>query len=143
MAVVFISPRQRQRVFFVGITVIFLLFLAAIFSGVFLAKPKEAPPPTAFNKPKVDINMNVFDSNQFKELLPFSEMQIQYFYTATTREGQERSGFITAVSIEQAEEILTGRGLTVNVLKETEIGRENPFVPYYQEVILPTPAPGP
>jgi regulator of protease activity HflC (stomatin/prohibitin superfamily) len=139
MAVVFISPKQRQRVFFLGITVLFLLFLLAVSLGVFLAKPKEVLPTMVFNRPKVDINMGIFDSPQFKALQPFSEMQIQYAYTATTKEGQQKTGFITAVSVDAAQEILKSSGLTVNSMQETEIGRENPFVPYYQQVVLPTP----
>ncbi len=139
MAVVFISPRKRQKVFFMGITIIFLLFLLAVFLGVFLAKPKQATQTVVFNKPKVDINMNIFDSDQFKDLKPFIKMEMQYSYTATTESDQPRSGFITAASIDQARERLISMGLTVIKLEEAEIGRDNPFTPYYQDITLPTP----
>lgn len=131
MAVVFISPKQRQRMFFMGIAVIFLLFLLVVSLGVFLSKPNEVLPELVFNKPKVNINMDVFDSEQFKNLQPFIEMKTQYSYKARTRNNKLQSGFISAVSIEQAKDILEGMGLTVLELEEAEIGRENPFTPYY------------
>jgi len=137
VAVVFISPKHRQRVFFAGITVIFFLFLLAVSLGVFLAKPKEVSRTIVFNKPKVDINMSIFESEQFKNLQPFTKMQIQYSYTATTKTDQPKSGFITAASIDQAREILVSMGLNIIKLEEAEIGRDNPFTPYYQNTTLP------
>jgi len=122
-----------------GITIMFLLFLLSVSLGVFLAKPKNVPPSLVFNKPKVDINMDVFDSDQFKDLRPFTEMQIQYVYTATTEDDQPRNGFITATSIDQARQILASIGLNVTKLEEAEIGRDNPFTPYYQDIVLPEP----
>ena len=82
MAVVFISPKQRQKMFFMGITVVFLLILIIISLGVFLAQPKTVSPVLVFNKPKVNIDMTIFDSDQFKNLEPFAEMEIQYSYNA-------------------------------------------------------------
>ena len=137
MAVVFISPKQRQKMFFMGITIMFLLFLAVISLGVFLSKPKEVSFGLVFNKPKVNIDMKVFDSDQFKNLQQFSQIEIQYSYKALTKDGKQKTGFISAVSIDQAKEMLEGLGLTVSELKEAEIGRDNPFTPYYQQIVLP------
>lgn len=125
--------------FFTGITVMFLLFLAVIFSGVFLSKPKEFSPMLVFNKPKVNIDMSIFDSEQFKNLQSFPEMQLQYSYKAFTMNGKAENGFMTAVSIDQAREILISRGLTVTEIKEVQIGRDNPFIPYYQLAPVLTP----
>ena len=139
MAVVFISPKQRQRMFFMGITVMLLLFLAVISSGVFLSKPKEVSPVLVFNKPKVNIAMRIFDSDQFKNLQPFTEMKTQYSYKVLTRNNQPSSGFISATSIDQAKTILEDIGLLVTEIKEAEIGRGNPFTPYFQHIITPAP----
>ena len=66
MAVVFISPKQRQRVFFLGITIVLLLLLILIFSGVFLSNPSEVSLVLVFNKPKVTYNIiNDLDSDVF------------------------------------------------------------------------------
>jgi predicted tellurium resistance membrane protein TerC len=131
MAVVFISPKQRQKMFFLGITVMFLLFLIIISLGVFLSKPKEILPVMVFNEPKVNIDMSVFNSDQFKNLRPFPEMETQYSYKATTKNNQPETGFISAISIDQARTILESMGLTVSELKEVKIGRDNPFTSYY------------
>ncbi len=131
MAVVFISPKQRQKMFFLGITIAFLLFLFVIFLGVFMAEPSENSLVVVFNKPKVNIDMRVFSTEQFKNLQPFSEMQTQYSYKANDKNNKERTGFITAVSMEAAKVDLESRGLIVIELKEVETGRLNPFTPYY------------
>jgi hypothetical protein len=123
--------------FFIGITIIFLLFLLAISFGVFLSQPSKDQPALVFNKPKVSIDMSVFDSEQFKNLQEFSEMEMQYSYTAITRDNKQETGFISAVSTEEAKTILAGMGLTVTQIKEAEMGRDNPFTPYYQQSILP------
>ena len=122
-----------------GITIMFLLFLVVISLGVFLSKPKEVLPALVFNKPKVNIDMSIFDLDQFKNLQSFPGMEIQYSYKAFTKKNKIETGFISAVSIDQAKTILEGMGLTVSELKEAEIGRDNPFTPYYQPVIAPAP----
>jgi len=137
VAVVFISPKERQKIFFIGITVALVLFLAVVFFGVFWSKPQEPSSVLVFNKPKVNIDMKIFDSDQFKNLLAFTEMEIQYSYIATTIDGKEKTGFIPAVSIEKAREVLKSMGLDVSELKEADIGRDNPFEPYYQSVAAP------
>ncbi len=131
MAVVFISPKQRQKMFFIGITVAFLLFLVIISLGVFLAQPKEVPTAIVFNHAKVDIDMSIFDSDQFKNLQTFPEMEIQYSYSATTKSKATKTGFISAPSEDQARAVLAGMGLNVSELTVAQIGRDNPFTPYY------------
>lgn len=123
--------------FIMGITIIILLFLLVISLVVFLSKPKEVQPALAFNKPKVNIDMAIFESDQFKSLHPFTEMETQYSYKAKTKNDKIEAGFISAISSEQARIILTGMGLTVLEIKEADIGRENPFSPYYQQVVTP------
>jgi len=134
MAVVFISPKQRQRTFFMGITITLLLFLAVISFTVILSGPKEISQVLVFNKPKINIDMSIFSSDQFRNLQPFPEMQTQFSYKAIGKDKKVKSGFISAVSITQARADLESKGLTVTELKEVEIGRDNPFVPYYKVV---------
>ncbi len=130
MAVVFISPKLRQKNFFLGITVVFLAFLAFVALSVFLSQPKQIPPELVFNKPKININTEIFASEQFKGLQLFFEMKMQFEYVAKTEDNKSVDGFVTAVSKEEAKDILEEAGLFVTELKQVEIGRENPFTPY-------------
>ena len=134
MAVVFISPKQRQNVFFIGITVAFILFLIIVFSGVFLAKPAELSGTLVFNKPKINIDMAVFSTDQFNDLQSFSELKTQYSYEAVNSSRKFVKGFLSASSKEEAKSILEGNGLTVQKIEEAQVGRDNPFVTFYQVV---------
>ncbi len=137
MAVVFISPKQRQKMFFMIITVMFLLFLAVISFGVFLSKPSAVSEDLVFNKPKINIDMSVFDTDQFKNLQPLPAMNTLYSYKATTKDNQSKIGFISADSINSAQSILEGMGLFIIEIKKVEAGRSNPFIPYYQSIVPP------
>lgn len=116
--------------FFVGITVVLLLFMGFIALVVFLAKPQEKAPVLVFNKPKVTINVSVFNLDQFKNLQPFSEIETQYSYSAT-KNNKPAKGFITAVSKDKAVETLEKMGFVILKIQEAEIGRDNPFTPYF------------
>ena len=111
MAVVFISPKQRQKMFFMGITVMFLLFLVVISLGVFLSKPNEVSPVMVFNKPKVNIDMRFLIQTNLKIFSHFLQMETQYSYTATTKDNKSKTGFISAASADQARTILTRHGI--------------------------------
>lgn len=126
--------------FFLVITAVLALFLIIISLVVFLSGPKEVSPTLVFNKPKINIDMKVFDSDQFKKLQPPVEMEIQYSYKAITADKKNQTGFISAVSEEKARAALTNMGLTVTDIKEIEIGRDNPFTPYFQTVSTSTPS---
>lgn len=132
MAVVFISPKQKQKMFFWGITAVFLLFIVSVSFLVFLSEPKQPTQTVAYNKSKVNVDMSVFDTDQFKKLQPIAEMKIQYSYKATTKDNKPKNGSISAGSEEEARTILEKKGLTVSEIKEVNPGRKNPFVPYYQ-----------
>lgn len=132
MAVVFISPKQRQKMFFMGITVLFLLFMAFISLSVFVSKPKEVAPGLVFNKPKVRIDMSIFESEQFRGLREFTKMTNNYSYIVTTEDGKQKTGFIQAESMGDAEKELESQGYTVTDIQEAKIGRSNPFTPYYK-----------
>ena len=140
MAVIFISPKQRQKMFFMGITVAFLLFLTVVFLVVFLSEPTKGSLVIVFNKPKVNIDMTIFDSQQFKDLQPPVEIQTLYSYTAMDQGGLPKAGFVTAASQDDAEQIILGMGLISPKIKIVESGRDNPFTPYYTpavKVVIP------
>jgi len=130
MAVVFISPRQKQKMFLTGITIGVGLFLIIIASVIFLSQPKEVSvSEITFNKPKININFEIFDSDQFKSLQDFGEMKTQYSYKAR-KDDENVEGSISADSEDDARKVLEELGYNVYQIQEVEIGRENPFESY-------------
>ena len=130
MAVVFISPKQRQKVFFLGITVSFLILLSAISLIVFFSQPQADQGVLVFNKPKVNIDFKVLDSEQLKVFEPYSQMELQFSYSATNKQGKIVEGLISTVSTQEAIKILEAQELSVVKIEEVKIGRDNPFSSY-------------
>jgi len=130
MAVVFISPKERQKMFIIGITAVVGLILVVIAVMVFFSQPKkDVTNELTFNKPKVSIKFDVFDLEQFKSLQLFEDMKIQFVYKAS-KDGKSKDGYIAATSVEDAKAMLEELGYSVSDIKEAEIGRENPFESY-------------
>ena len=77
MAVVFISPKKRQRALFTIIGLVFLLIIVIVYLLVFFAKPLNFSSTPVFNLSKANIDFSVFDSPQFKQLQPFTELSVQ------------------------------------------------------------------
>jgi hypothetical protein len=146
MAVVFISPKQRQRMFITGIAAIFGLIVVIIAAIVFFSQPGAVAPELVFNKPKVTIDFSVLDSEQFDKLNEFKQMENRYTYEATVLETNEKvTGFTTAASYEDAKKKVEDMGYRVDKLEEVDVGRPNPFEPYYGEnlnQIIPTEGAG-
>lgn len=138
MAIVFVSPKQRQKMFFLGITILFLLFLLAVGLFVFLAPPKKYEAESVFIKPDIQVNFDVLDSLEVKNRVIMGRIGREFNYVMKSLDGQELTGSLFAESLEKAKEILEESGLVLVSLEETEVGRENPFTPYYT-VIIPLP----
>ena len=66
MAVVFISPKQRQKMFFMGIAGTLVVFLTIVTLLVFLSKPKMVSTTQVFQKPEISIDFAVLDAEQVK-----------------------------------------------------------------------------
>jgi len=135
MAIVFISPKQRQKTLIFGIIGLVSLFLIVIGLVVFLKKPKTIPSERVFKAPKIEINFGVLESDKIKDLEAFGEIKDEFNYQARTGEGDIQLGIVLAVSREEAIKSLEDLGFSDIVLEEKEIGRENPFVHY--EIITP------
>ncbi|MBI2050086.1 MAG: hypothetical protein HYT35_01355 [Candidatus Staskawiczbacteria bacterium] len=130
MAIVFVSPKQRQKVFFLGITVLFLLVLFVVGAIVFFAKPLPAPVEQVFVKPKININLEVLDLEQVKGSALMGRVQREFIYQAVGDKNEQKSGSIFVASIEEARKILEDSGLLSITLQEALVGRSNPFAPY-------------
>lgn len=137
MAVVFISPRKKQKTFLMAIAVCLVIFMIFISLWAFLSEPKASEVKITFNKPKVSINLGILDQEQFKNLDAFEKMPLQFRYSATTKKNKTVTGFISAVSKEEAIKALEDSGYSVGDIQEANIGRENPFLPYSSSVVPP------
>ena len=131
MAIVFISPKEKQKVFILGISGLFFLVLVLIGLMVFLAKPKKAMVDQIFNAPEIEINFDILSSNVIKNLELLPVIKKEFSYTAQTSKKRAKSGVIIASSQEEATQTLITLGLSDIVLKEIGGGRDNPFTPYY------------
>lgn len=132
MAIVFISPKKKQRMFLAGSVAVLILFLITVALIVFLSQPSQEKVQLVFNKPKVNINFSMLESEEFKILEPFSKMELQFRYEARDEDGNPVAGLISAVSEKEAREILKLLKLDVFKVEEVGIGRENPFTPYFE-----------
>ena len=119
--------------FFLGITVSFLILLSLIFLIVFFSQPQSSGGVIVFNKPKVNIDFKVLDSEQLKNFEPYSQMELQFAYSATNKDGRLVEGLISAISKEAAIKFIEATELKVVRIEEVKIGRDNPFAPYSQE----------
>lgn len=119
--------------FVTGIITLFGLALVVIASIVFFSQPKEVSKELVFNKPKISVDFSVFGTSQFKELEPSVDMEIRFYYEATV-DGKEKEGYISAESKEAAKDFLEKLEYQVDLIKEMEIGRDNPFQSYELDV---------
>ncbi len=143
MAIIFVSPRKTQRIIFVLAVILFVLILLAIAFVAVLPELRNqlsvAPAAGQFKMPDVNINFDVVDSDQVKNLEPFTNIQTEYNYVAIDASGNQSLGTISATSAEEAKNLLMANGLQVSSLQEIGVGRTDPFVSYYQQVTIKTP----
>lgn len=130
MAVVFISPKRRQRIFFASVGLIFLVLFSLILGWIFISKPSKNQISVEFNKPKVTINFKVLDSDQFKSLQSFTSIQPQFKYTGKDASKKPVVGYIAAETKDDALKALQSKGFSEVEVSEVSEGRDNPYVPY-------------
>ncbi|KKP32965.1 MAG: hypothetical protein A2312_02410 [Candidatus Staskawiczbacteria bacterium RIFOXYB2_FULL_32_9] len=137
MAIVFVSPKKKQILFFSLIAGFFLLLLLTIILFVFLMKPEAMPAEKVFKKPNINIDFSILDSERLKELNQLEAIEYVFTYNAMSELDKIVSGKITAVSESAAVIKLEEIKLSSIELKRESLGRENPFNIYYQQVIAP------
>jgi hypothetical protein len=130
MAIVFISPKKRQKILIYILLGLICFILIIIALRIFLIKPKPIPPGMVFIPPEIKINFEILKSEQVKNLELFEGVKKEFNYQGRTETGEIQTGKIKAVSNEKAQELLEELGLSEIELTEMEISRENPFLPY-------------
>jgi hypothetical protein len=130
MAIVFISPKKRQKAFFIAISAILVLFFILFSISIIPSEPKKVSPKIILNKTNIEINTSIFNQDKFKKLQPFSDMKKQFSYRANTKNKKLEEGVISAESADEVREVVEGFGWSVLSIKEIEVGREDPFSSY-------------
>lgn len=137
MAIIFVSPKQKQKLFVIAVVSALVFVLVVISLIIFLSKPKAVSDQNFFEKkPEIVIDFSVLEKEQIKLMEIPPRPQMQFDYTATGEGGKFLSGRIVASSEKEALSILESRKISAIQIKKTSVGRINPFLPYYQ-VIAP------
>lgn len=138
MAIVFVSPKKKQKIFFTITALIMTLFLVGVSLIALLPEFKEGLAIIPINietgyitVPEVKINFNVVDSDSVRKLEPFVILEPEFSYVAQDSTGKQLTGMLLASSQNQAETILKGMGLTIIEIREVNAGKQEPFIPYY------------
>jgi hypothetical protein len=130
MAVVFISPKKRQKMFFLMITGVVLLFLIIVALSVLLAEPEEIEQKINLKQANIDVNTKILKQKKFTDLKPFPAMEKQFKYTAKAQNEKIKEDFISASNIGEAQKILEEAGWELINIEEVGVGRNNPFESY-------------
>lgn len=135
MAIVFISPKKRQKKFFWLLSITVLLAIFTVSSIIFLPEIGSMfniviVDQPILQGPDIVIQMHVLDTEQVRSLEPFEQLKIEFSYTAKNAEEKEAAGTIMAFDREHAAMLLTSMGLSSLNLTEIRMGRNEPFIPY-------------
>lgn len=137
MAIVFISPKNRQKNLLIGIIIFFVLVLVLTTVAVLNSNPSKSSSDAYFKKTVITINYNLLNSKDVQGLEPLPEIQEEYLYTGLSKDKKPVSGKVLAVSEVDAQEKLKEMNVLEAKIEKVSTGRENPFSIYYQ-VQLPT-----
>ncbi len=134
MAIVFISPKARERFFLRMVLLSVVLVLATVSLVLFITFVLDGNQNSAVNQvgsqPNIAINMNIVNSDQVKNLNPFYDLQTEFSYVVADKNGKQTQGNISAATKEDAQALLQQSGYTIISLDEATVGRSDPFVSY-------------
>lgn len=136
MAIVFVSPKKRQRIFLfaAGTATLFLIIITAVI--LFLPQlgnilKNVSPDAIVVNEPKIEINFRIMDSESTAKLESFGGTGPRnFFYLADDKSKGRTSGTVSADSVLSAIKTLEKSGFENITITELEIGKNNPFAPY-------------
>ncbi len=136
MAILFVSPQKTQRMLMLIVISLLIVFLVGFSLTIFwpqfsFGNQDPLLNPTAYQAPDIQIDFRAVDSNQFKNLEVFSEVQIEFNYIAKDENDKQIIGVIMATNKDNAQIILEQMGLKASSLEEKNLGRNEPFSPYY------------
>jgi hypothetical protein len=141
MAIVFISPKGKQRLFFTGMAMlsiaVFMVVGLFILIPDFFGRNKYTPTKRALTEADIaTVNINfkfdfsIMDSAKVKNLKLFDQIETSFAYVVVDQQGKQIIGNVSAVDQGNAQKALESNGYKVVEIKEANIGRNNPFVSY-------------
>ena len=135
MAIVFIQSKKRQKVFLwsiiTGLVLILFIIPLLIFYPLFVNESQNILEGGVL-KPAININFSIIDSPQVKNLEPFLDIVTEFTYIAEDKNGKQVIGKISATGQDDAKILLQEMNLKILHLEESNTGRKEPFIPYYQ-----------
>ena len=134
MAITFV-PRDKKKTLFRSIITIFLVLILfitpfLIFSPLFTGQSKDIFIEEV-NRPDIGIDFSIIDSDEVKNLETFLVPQIEFSYKALDKNNKQVTGRIFANDENDAKNNLSNSGFKNINLEEVNIGKKEPFVPYY------------
>ena len=133
MAIVFVSPKKRQRIFIAAVAAALVFVLAVIVFTTFIPeitkKFGDIPVNGSKNVPEIKINFEVVDSDAVANLEPTRAIAKELPYSAKDSKGKQITGVISADSEIAAKKLLEERGFVDIVISKIKTGRSNPFAP--------------
>jgi len=75
MAIIFLEKKQKQRYFILALAGTILLVILVIWQNLFTVPLEPTPSPAATKPTKIEITLDVFKSQAFKDLRPFEEIK--------------------------------------------------------------------
>jgi hypothetical protein len=133
MAIVFVSSKRKQRIALWSIIGVFALVIAMVSLVVFPPDYRSMPEITqdgAMAKASIAINFNVVDSDQVKNMEPFSMVKREFSYEGRDKNRRLVKGKLLAVNKNEAELMLSRLSITPLILEETLAGNSEPFASY-------------
>lgn len=141
MAIVFISPKKKQRLIFWAFSLGLVLVLMLISAVSLLPEIKNeltiVPEQSSVAAPDVSIDFTIIDSQKIKDLESFDGVAMDFSYQAKDAAGKSVSGQISAASLDLARQTLEKQGLLVSSIQPVQAGRSDPFNAYYQTPVKP------
>jgi hypothetical protein len=134
MAIVFVSPKQKQRLLIFVTIALFVVILVFITLFIFLSKPETVLVEQSSQRPDIKINFEILDSEQVKNLSVVEKIEQQFSYKATDQNKKIVNGKVTAGSQIVAEEMLKNMKFSDIYVEAISPGRVNPFIMYYDKV---------
>ena len=134
MAIIFTSPKNKQRALLWVIIIISAVFLTAIFLLVllpeFLRNSQDIATETLKGQSDATISLNIGNQDKVNMLEPFVELEISFAYVVQDKDGKQIAGSISAADKAIAIKLLEESGFKILSLKEMNLGNDNPFISY-------------
>ncbi len=110
---------------------LFLIIISSVFLlPEFLNKSKNTALQVPLNNSRALLNLDIVDSDKVKNLEPFTQLEVEFAYVVTDKNGQQITGNISAASKDDARTLLEASGFKASSLKEMNLGNSDPFIPY-------------